>query len=907
MIGVLPVLASIAATLPLVDLSGDKSQDVVIAAGTESVYQGHPTTVRTADGRILAVWCTPHGGQCGPAAESKDGGRSWTRIDDRFPKGFSDHGNCPSVYRLVGPDGKARLWVWSQTKRREGDKPGDVWTCRKDLSRAMPSVMSEDEGRTWKEMPMLGPKFACVMAFSSIVRLKDGSYLGLFHIGPSGADKPPLRVKQSITKDGGFTWSDPVEVCRIEGKNPCEPYVFRSPEGDELCCLMRENTHKGHSLMMFSRDEGKTWSTAVDTPWGLTGDRHQGVRLSDGRLCIVFRDMAPKSPTRGHFVGWVGSYDELKSGSVGDSYRLKLLHNYAGCDCGYPGIHLLEDGSILATTYIKYWNDARKQSVVAKRFRLPASPSKATDGPVRETRVFVDRGTARDLRSFDGAKMRSGAGCTDFDSDRGNPKSRFLTDASVGPGNFQLKARLSVSRLLFCESSIRVGVGERELIVTLEGLNNFFSILGPFVKTDPDTGRVPEAKGIIKENKPFELCIERLGDQLSVSLNGKLMRRQWVSDGALGPVGIVPFRGCLHVERLEVTANFLPFEMGTSLDVDSICKVKAFAPLKAREGDFPLGPFANLKDGSVITVAGREALVSSDEGKTWRKYPVFRDKKYEMKSGRAIVCLASGTVVVHFINSAEWKHHWNVQTQRPHPDTRLPTYSVRSTDGGRTWEDPVLIVNEYSGDMRGLVQLKDGTLVSMVQRLNYEEGRNYSQPYWSADEGRTWHGADVMDCGKEHGDHSGLIEPTLVQLKDGRVWTLLRSYHGCFYEAFSSDSGRTWSPIPPRKSKIASTGSPGSLARLSDGSLILVYNAPPTQGYARREELFAAFSDDDGETWTEPLVIARNSGARVAYPNVFERRPGELWISTYQGELKATASLADLRLAAKGTTSLKQR
>ena len=29
MIGVLPVLASIAATLPLVDLSGDKSQDVV--------------------------------------------------------------------------------------------------------------------------------------------------------------------------------------------------------------------------------------------------------------------------------------------------------------------------------------------------------------------------------------------------------------------------------------------------------------------------------------------------------------------------------------------------------------------------------------------------------------------------------------------------------------------------------------------------------------------------------------------------------------------------------------------------------------------------------------------------------------------------------------------------------------
>jgi hypothetical protein len=32
---------------------------------------------------------------------------------------------------------------------------------------------------------------------------------------------------------------------------------------------MRENTHKGYSLMMFSSDEGATWSEPVDTPWGL--------------------------------------------------------------------------------------------------------------------------------------------------------------------------------------------------------------------------------------------------------------------------------------------------------------------------------------------------------------------------------------------------------------------------------------------------------------------------------------------------------------------------------------------------------------------------------------------------------------------------------------------------------------
>ena len=117
----------------------------------------------------------------------------------------------------------------------------------------------------------------------------------------------------------------------------------------------------------FSHDEGKTWTTPEDAPWGLTGDRHQGVQLSDGRFAIVFRDMAPKSPTRGHFVAWVGPYEAIKSKNAKAAYRVKLLHNYAGVDCGYPGIHLLPDGTILATTYVKYWNDKRKHSVVCTR------------------------------------------------------------------------------------------------------------------------------------------------------------------------------------------------------------------------------------------------------------------------------------------------------------------------------------------------------------------------------------------------------------------------------------------------------------------------------------------------------------------------------------------------------------
>ncbi len=339
---------------PFIDISKESSRHAFVAEGTEQVYQGHPTTTQLDDGSILAVWCVNHGGHAGPMSKSVDGGKSWQRIDELMPRGYWTHQNCPSIYKMKDPAGKERIWVFSAAAPNRAGHP-------------LPSIMSEDNGKSWKEMPPQGEKFRCVMAFSSMVQLKDGSYLGLFHRGPDGKDRAPLEVIQTISKDGGFTWSDPQVVCKVEGKNPCEPYVFRSPDDKELCCVMRENTHKGCSLMMFSQDEGKTWSKAVDTSWSLTGDRHQGVYLPDGRLVIVFRDTAPKSPTIGHFVAWVGRYEDIKACKEGQC-RVKLLHNYAGWDCGYPGIELLKDGTIVATTYIKYWNDKRKNSVVSVRF-----------------------------------------------------------------------------------------------------------------------------------------------------------------------------------------------------------------------------------------------------------------------------------------------------------------------------------------------------------------------------------------------------------------------------------------------------------------------------------------------------------------------------------------------------------
>jgi len=354
-----------------IDLSQDESRRVVIARGSATDYHAHPTTALLADGKtMLCVWNMGHGGSAGPVARSEDGGRTWKRIDDALPPNYRNFKNCPSLYVIPGPDGKERVWIFAARTLTKNESPFEL---PGRLEGSMPRVVSEDGGTTWREEPLLSPisgpdaTFKNVMTFSSMVRLKDGSTLGLYH------DRLPTEtvlaetVMQTVSKDGGFTWSKPRPVAgggNPEGKDPCEPYVFRSPDGGELCCLMRENMRTGVSLVMFSQDEGNTWSAPVPAPWGLTGDRHQGIQLPDGRLVIVFRNGAPGSDDR--FVAWVGTYADIKHGRPGQ-YTIAPPNNFS--DGGYPGIHLLPDGTIVATTYASL-GPQEKPSIVSIRFTI---------------------------------------------------------------------------------------------------------------------------------------------------------------------------------------------------------------------------------------------------------------------------------------------------------------------------------------------------------------------------------------------------------------------------------------------------------------------------------------------------------------------------------------------------------
>ncbi|MDO4570765.1 MAG: sialidase family protein [Planctomycetia bacterium] len=348
----------------LLDISNETARHTIIAQGTPTLYQGHPYSAMMPDGEtVFCVWCVGHGGPAGPMAKSTDGGKTWARWDSHLPEGYAKHRNCPSIYRLVNADGEAFLWVFSAQPR-------------------MARIVSADDGETWEEKAPLG--IPNVMAFSTIIPknpgVQDGQYLGFYHHRaipggvvfdgePRGDKSARLEVMVAETSDAGFTWSAPRLVASVEGKDPCEPCAFWSPDKSEIAVLMRENRGTGRALVTFSRDKGATWDAPKNTSWELTGHRHIGTYLPDGRLFFAFRDTAPNSPTRGSFVGWVGSYDDVKNSQPGD-VRILLLRNHAGWDCGYPGVFVTKDQDIVALTYLKYDDSPNKHSVVATRFRM---------------------------------------------------------------------------------------------------------------------------------------------------------------------------------------------------------------------------------------------------------------------------------------------------------------------------------------------------------------------------------------------------------------------------------------------------------------------------------------------------------------------------------------------------------
>ena len=225
----------------------------------------------------------------------------------------------------------------------------------------------------------------------SMVELKDGSYMAFFHDDGRWLRNPPahpegkrFEVYKVVSADGGLTWSQPEVIATHPVAHLCEPgrVALAGTESRSLSCCAR-NSRKLNSFVIFSDDEGKTWSEPRELPGALTGDRHAARYAPDGRLFISFRDRTHVSPTQGDWVGWVGTYEDIANGREGQ-YRVRLMDNLKRADTAYPGVELLPDGTFVATTY-GHWTADEEPYIVSVRFKLEELDARAKFAAHRPT------------------------------------------------------------------------------------------------------------------------------------------------------------------------------------------------------------------------------------------------------------------------------------------------------------------------------------------------------------------------------------------------------------------------------------------------------------------------------------------------------------------------------------------
>jgi hypothetical protein len=343
-------------SIPLIDISGQTDRQVVVDR-EPGQYLGHPTTVLLEDGRtIIAVYPKGHGAGAIVMKMSRDGGLTWgERLP--VPENWATSKETPTIHRLIGPAGEKRLGVFS------GLYPARL-------------AISENDGRDWTPLKPVGD-WGGIVVMSSLVPLLTGRghYLAMFHddgrffAAVGSPEKPPLfTLYKTFSADGGLTWSRPEPVYQSREVRLCEPGVLRSPDGRELAALLRENSRTRNSFVIFSGDEGRTWSPPRELPGALTGDRHVAGYAPDGRLLVSFRDMTLESPTRGDWVAWVGRYEDIVRGREGQ-YRVRLAHNTKDADCAYPGVEVLPDGTFVLTTY-GHWAKGEPPYILSVRVRL---------------------------------------------------------------------------------------------------------------------------------------------------------------------------------------------------------------------------------------------------------------------------------------------------------------------------------------------------------------------------------------------------------------------------------------------------------------------------------------------------------------------------------------------------------
>lgn len=280
-------------------------------------------------------------------------------------------------------------------------------------------------------------------------------------------------------------------------------------------------------------------------------------------------------------------------------------------------------------------------------------------------------------------------------------------------------------------------------------------------------------------------------------------------------------------------------------------------PVVAADGTFPMAD-------ELARIAG---IDSTDHGRKACYNPVL----YQMPDGEVLLFYKIGRFV------QDWTG-----------------WLVRSKDNGQTWSAKEPLPQGFLGPVKNKPLLMDGYLLCpsstekngwKIHFERYELDANGHFPDRKELAARaTMIGplaAEMAEKTFEQGVLSpiGCIQPSILQLKDGRLTVLCRTQNGRLATSYSSDGGQSWTPVT--LTTLPNNNSGTDAVTLHDGRQLLVYNpnaTPSGKHNAPRTPLCVAISDD-GIHWQHLLTLEDSHISEYSYPAVIEGRDGTIHIT----------------------------
>lgn len=270
--------------------------------------------------------------------------------------------------------------------------------------------------------------------------------------------------------------------------------------------------------------------------------------------------------------------------------------------------------------------------------------------------------------------------------------------------------------------------------------------------------------------------------------------------------------------------------------------------------------------------------VSDDAGRTWNHSLLPGYPGDDRETALSTYDCGSDPVIAFGPDGAAYyaSIHTSMDTsQDDAPRENAGLAVTRSEDGGRTWEDPVVLIHREDGSLLDKEWIAVDPTTGQVYVSYWDTQDGNIEVVRSDDDGETWTEPTVVVA---PGDHPGDLVRQFAQVgvaPDGTVhliyWSTSQDGQGtAVYHRTSTDDGETWSS-PTAIATFAPlldweitheyriVPHPHLAIDGEDGSVHVAFASPATDGVHERPpqhlDVYVVSSTDGGDTWADPVRV----------------------------------------------------